>query len=138
MARRPAGALWSSFVKIGLWRSRSLRILLTAAISVLTPLLSAQPSINRFDRQIQAYVRNRDFSGSVLIAREGRVLFRKSYGMANYEWDIPNSESTKFHIASVSKTFTAAAILRLEQQGKLKLNDPLSRYVPDFLNGDRI
>jgi len=105
---------------------------------LLAPLLFAQPSISRFDRQIQAYVRNRDFSGSVLIAREGHVLFQKSYGMANYEWGIPNSESTKFHIASVSKTFTAAAILRLEQQGKLKLTDPLSRYVPDFLNGDRI
>ncbi len=113
-------------------------MVMAAAMFVLTPMLSAQPSTNRFDRQVQAYVRNGDFSGSVLVARQGHVLFQKSYGMANYEWEIPNSESTKFHIASVTKTFTAAAILRLEQQGKLKLSDPLSRYVPDFLNGDRI
>ena len=99
---------------------------------------SPQTSSGRFDRQVQAYVHNADFSGSVLVAQDGHVLFQKSYGMANYEWSIPNSDQTKFHIASISKTFTAAAILRLEQQGKLKLSDPLSKYVPDFLNGDRI
>jgi CubicO group peptidase (beta-lactamase class C family) len=92
----------------------------------------------RFDRQVQAYVHNSDFNGSVLVAKDGRVIFQKSYGMANYEWGIPNSEKTKFHIASITKPFTAAAILRLEQQGKLKLSDPLSKYIPDFLNGERI
>jgi CubicO group peptidase (beta-lactamase class C family) len=110
---------------------------LTASI-LLAPFLAAQPGTNRFDQQVQAYVRNRDFSGSILVAKDGHVLFQKSYGMANYEWGIPNSEQTKFHIASVTKTFTAAAIFRLEQQGKLKLSDPLSKYVPDFLNGERI
>jgi CubicO group peptidase (beta-lactamase class C family) len=83
-------------------------------------------------------VRNGDFSGSVLVAREGKVVFRKSYGMANYELSVPNSEKTRFHIASVSKTFTAAAIVLLEKQGKLKLSDPLSKWVPDFLNGEKI
>lgn len=100
--------------------------------------VAAQISTSRFDRQVQAYVRNGDFSGSVLVAKDGRVLFQKSYGMANYEWNVPNSENTKYHIASVTKTFTAAAILNLERQGKLKLSDPLSKYVPDFLNGERI
>jgi CubicO group peptidase (beta-lactamase class C family) len=99
--------------------------------------LSQQPR-PKFDDHIQAYVHNGDFSGSVLIAKSGRVVFQKSYGMANYEWGIPNSEKTRFHIASVTKTFTAAAIVMLEQQGKLKLNDPLSKYLPDYLNGDRI
>ncbi len=108
------------------------------SILLLVPLLAAQPGATRFDRQVQAYVRNGDFSGSILVAKDGRILFQKSYGMANSEWGIPNSEKTKFHIASVTKTFTAAAILKLEQEGKLKLSDPLSRYVPDFLNGDRI
>jgi CubicO group peptidase (beta-lactamase class C family) len=98
---------------------------------------SQQPR-TKFEDHIQAYVRNGDFSGSILIAKGGRVVFQKSYGMANYEWGIPNSEKTRFHIASVTKTFTAAAIVILEQQGKLKLNDTLSKYVPDYLNGDRI
>jgi CubicO group peptidase (beta-lactamase class C family) len=99
---------------------------------------SAQPNKSRFDEYAEAYVRNGDFSGSILVAKDGHILFQKSYGMANYEWRIPNSERTKFHVASVTKTFTAAAILRLEQEGKLKRSDPLSKYVPDFLNGDRI
>jgi CubicO group peptidase (beta-lactamase class C family) len=110
---------------------------ISAVILVLASRLAAQ-TVARFDHQVQAYVHNGDFSGSVLVARNGRVLFEKSYGMANYEWGIANSEKTKFHIASVTKTFTAAAILQLERQGKLKLRDPLSNYVPDFLNGERI
>jgi CubicO group peptidase (beta-lactamase class C family) len=99
---------------------------------------SGQPNKSRFDDYVEAYVRNGDFSGSILVAKDGHVLFQKSYGMANYEWRIPNSDRTKFHIASVTKTLTAAAVLRLEQEGKLKLSDPLSKYVPDFLNSERI
>ena len=106
---------------------------LLCLISTLTAQTSA-----RYDRQVQAYLHNGDFGGSVLIARDGHVVFQKSYGMANHEWGIPNSEKTKFHVASVTKTFTAAAILRLEQAGKLKLADPLSKFIPDFLNGERI
>jgi len=98
----------------------------------------SQQSRGKFDDHMQAYVRNRDFSGSALVAKAGQVVFQTSYGMANHEWSIPNTEKTKFHIASVTKTFTAAAIVMLEQQGKLKLTDPLSKYVPDYLNGDRI
>jgi len=93
---------------------------------------------NKFDDDIRAYVRNGDFSGSVLVARGGRVLFRKSYGMANYELSVPNTERTRFHVASVTKTFTAAAILVLEKQGRLKLSDPLSKWLPDYLNGEKI
>jgi CubicO group peptidase (beta-lactamase class C family) len=91
-----------------------------------------------FDDYIRAYAQNGDFSGSVLVARDGRIVFRKSYGMANYELSVPNSEKTRFHIGSVSKTFTAAAIVLLEKQGKLKLSDPLSKWLPDYLNGEKI
>jgi CubicO group peptidase (beta-lactamase class C family) len=92
----------------------------------------------RFDEYIRAYVRNGDFSGSVLVAHDGQIVFRNSYGMANYELSVPNTEKTRFHIASVSKTFTAAAIVLLAQQGKLNLSDPLSKWLPDFLNGEKI
>ncbi len=111
---------------------------ISAFILMLLCVGNAQQSRTKFDDHIQAYVRNGDFSGSILIARSGHPVFQKSYGMANHEWNIPNSEKTKFHIASVTKTFTAAAIVLLEQQGKLKLSDPLSKYISDYLNGDRI
>jgi CubicO group peptidase (beta-lactamase class C family) len=95
-------------------------------------------STNHFDDYVHAYVRNGDFSGSVLITHGGRVVFRKSYGMANYELSVPNTDKSRFHIASVSKTFTAAAVVLLEKNGKLKLSDPLSKYLPGFLNGEKI
>src|SRR5215471_3370554 len=79
-----------------------------------------------------------NLSGTILVARGGQVLFEQSYGMANYEWQIPNSAKTRFHIASVSKPFTAAAILQLQEQGRLQVSDPISRYLPDFPQGDRI
>ena len=111
--------------------------------TLLFLIFSCKPSLcqspdHKFDEYIQAYVRNGDFSGSVLIAKEDRILFRKSYGMANYELSVPNTEKTKFHIASLSKTFTAAAIVILEEKGKLKYSNPLGQYIPGFLNGDRI
>jgi CubicO group peptidase (beta-lactamase class C family) len=99
---------------------------------------SAQTPHNKFDTHVQAYVRNGDFTGSVLVAKGGHVLFRKSYGFANTEWRVPNSENTRFHIASITKTFTAAGIVLLEHQGKLKYSDPLSKYIPGYLNGDKI
>jgi CubicO group peptidase (beta-lactamase class C family) len=104
----------------------------------IAPVPARAQSANRYDEYIRAYVRNGDFSGSVLVARDGRIVFRKSYGMANYELAVPNSDQTRFHIASVSKTFTAAAIVLLEKQGRLKLSDRLSKYIPNFLNGEKI
>lgn len=120
-----------------LWRRRLL-IRLVVLCCLVASAYAYDASPDKFDEYIRAYVRNGDFSGSVLVARDGRVIFRKSYGMANYELSVPNAEKTRFHIGSVSKTFTAAAILLLENQGKLKLSDPLSKWIPDYLNGDKI
>lgn len=71
------------------------------------------------------------FMGSVLVARGSEVLLAKGYGMANLEWNIPNTPTTKFRLASLSKQFTAAAILLLEERGKLKVGDPIKKYMPD-------
>lgn len=68
---------------------------------------------------------------SVLVARGSEVLFARGYGMANLEWNIPNTPTTKFRLASVSKQFTAVAILLLEERGKLKVGDPIKSYIPD-------
>lgn len=71
------------------------------------------------------------FSGSVLIARDGKVIFAKAYGMANYELSVPNNVDTKFRIGSVSKQFTAAAVMQLQERGRLNINDPICRYLDD-------
>ncbi len=87
---------------------------------------------------LRPYLEVRGFSGAILVARNGKVLLSKGYGMANYELDVPNTPKTKFQIASVSKPFTAAAILLLEERGLLSVNDLLSKFIPDYPEGGRI
>lgn len=83
------------------------------------------------DDVVQSYVRSKTFMGTVLVARGTDVILSKGYGSANLEWDIPNAPSTKFRLGSLTKQFTAASILLLEERGKLKLDDPIRKYVPD-------
>ena len=71
------------------------------------------------------------FMGSVLVARDGKVLFERSYGSAEVEWEVPNTPQTKFNIASLTKQFTGLAILQLAERGKLKLEDAVSKYYTD-------
>ena len=83
------------------------------------------------DEIVQPYVQNKAFMGAVLVARGADVILSKGYGSANLEWDIPNTPSTKFRLGSITKQFTAASILLLEERGKLKLDDPIKTYLPD-------
>jgi CubicO group peptidase (beta-lactamase class C family) len=78
------------------------------------------------------------FSGSILVAREGRVLLAKGYGLADRERGVPNTPATKFRIGSLTKAFTAAAVPLLQQDGKLDDDDLLERFIPDYPEGDRI
>jgi len=71
-------------------------------------------------------------NGTVLIAEKGKVLLKKSFGPANSEWDIPNSADTKFYLDTLSQQFTAAIVLKLVEEGKLKLDGTLSDYLPDY------
>jgi CubicO group peptidase (beta-lactamase class C family) len=80
-------------------------------------------------RRIAAFYRNRDgFMGMAVVAKDNRILFAKNYGYANIEWHIPFAEDTRFPIGSLSKQFTAAAILLLQREGKLKTSDPVSLF----------
>ena len=78
-----------------------------------------------------AHVSTSRFMGTALVAKGTEVLFDRSFGWANLEWNIANTPTTKFRIGSVTKQFTAAAILLLEERGKLKLDDRISKHVPD-------
>ncbi len=85
----------------------------------------------RMEEVVQSYVRDKTFMGTVLVARGGDVVLSKGYGSANLEWDIPNTPATKFRLGSITKQFTAASILLLEERGKLKLDDPIKKHMPD-------
>jgi CubicO group peptidase (beta-lactamase class C family) len=90
----------------------------------------AQTPVQRMDQVVQSYVDAKQFMGSVLVGQGDTVLFEKSYGSANLEWNIPNAPDTKFRVGSVTKQFTATCILLLEERGKLKLSDPIKQYLP--------
>jgi CubicO group peptidase (beta-lactamase class C family) len=92
----------------------------------------------KVDAYINPLLEMKAFNGSILIAKKGQVLLSKGYGMANYELDVPNTPQTKFHIASISKSFTATAILLLQERGLLNVSDKLAKYIPDYPNGDKI
>jgi len=80
---------------------------------------------------VQSYVDGKQFMGSVLVARDAKILLSKGYGSANLEWDIPNSPSAKFRLGSITKQFTAACILLLEERGQLKVEDQVKKYMAD-------
>jgi len=87
---------------------------------------------------LSAYDKAGDFSGVVVLAQGDRVLFEKAYGFADTQVRSPNRPETRFRVASLSKTFTAAAIEQLVNQGRVRYSDPLSRYVAGMPNGDSI
>ena len=97
-----------------------------------TPTQTAEAKlVSQIDDYLTALVEQERFMGSILVAREGKVLISKGYGMANLELDVPNTPQTKFRLASVTKQFTAMAILQLQQQGKLNVQDPICKYIRD-------
>jgi CubicO group peptidase (beta-lactamase class C family) len=118
--------------------------ILASFLLLLAPALAAfgQPPGGSLEAKADAYlapyVEAKDFSGAVLLAKDGKILLRKGYGLASQELGAPNGPETRFQIASVSKTFTAAAVALLEKQGLLRLDDPLSKYIPDFPRGGEI
>ena len=83
------------------------------------------------DQVVRASVEAEEFSGSVLVARDGEVLLDRGYGFANREWSIPNDGDTKFRLGSVTKQFTAVAIMVLSERGLVDLDAPVKTYLPD-------
>ncbi len=91
-----------------------------------------QISQANLDKNLDEYLKQAadfGFAGVVLVAADGKVVFQKAYGMADQSRNIPNKITTVFDIGSISKQFTAAAILKLEMQGKLKTDDVISKYL---------
>ena len=106
----------------------ALGALLVAAQAHATP--PAPGFAARAEAVIQRHIAAKTFSGVVLIADRGKPVFRKAYGVANREWNMAMTPDTVFRIGSTTKTFTAAAILRLVEEGKLGLDDPIAKYYP--------
>jgi CubicO group peptidase (beta-lactamase class C family) len=76
------------------------------------------------------------FSGTVLLARNGEVLYKGAFGTANKDFNVPNKIDTKFNLGSMNKMFTSVAIAQLVERGKVSFDDPLSKFIPDFPNAE--
>lgn len=115
-------------------------ILLSCLIWVFFVFKNIKPQslASEIDSYIGEHVKMGDFSGVVLVAKDGKNILSKGYGMANYELDVPNTPETKFRIGSVTKQFTAMAIVQLQEMGLLNVNDPISKYIPDYPRGNEI
>jgi len=100
----------------------------------------AQDKVQKIEQLLSKYNEYGQFNGSALVAENGKVIFKKGFGAANMEWNIPNQSDTKFRLGSISKQFTALLIVKLAEDGKLKLDVPITTYLPDYPkeNGDKI
>jgi CubicO group peptidase (beta-lactamase class C family) len=105
-------------------------LLLIVVVGCAAQSIAANQELTaRVDEYVNGLVKQHRFSGSILLARGGKVLLSKGYGMANLEDETPNTPQTKFRLGSITKQFTAAAVLKLQEQGKLSVEDMVCKYV---------
>ncbi|MBN1412670.1 MAG: beta-lactamase family protein [Spirochaetales bacterium] len=90
----------------------------------------------KMEAYLEAYGKRWPLSGSILAAKDGKVLFRKGYGYANIEHQVPNSPKTSFHVGSISKMFTAMGIAILHEDGLLNIDDPINKHLSDYYQFD--
>lgn len=120
---------------------RSLFPLLLVIFPVVSTVSAASPwrlsqaqAIAALKIELRQEVADGRFSGAVLVARNEQPVFEAAYGYANRPKKIRNTVDTKFHFGSMGKMFTAVAVLQLIQDGKIRLDDPVSKFLPDYPN----
>ncbi|MCI0668751.1 MAG: beta-lactamase family protein [Methylococcaceae bacterium] len=107
----------------------AMRWFCTATFSLVLTVVGFAQDIVQMTEAVKAQADGNGFMGSVLVAQGDKVIFEMNAGWANTEWKVPNSATTKFRLGSVTKQFTAAAILLLEERDKLHEGDPVSKYI---------
>ena len=94
------------------------------------------PSDDESAKKVDAFLSQWDKKdmpgGAVGVVKDGKLVYKRAFGMANLDYDVPNTTSTLFNLASASKPFTAMSIALLAQQGKLSLDDDIRKYVPEI------
>ena len=124
-------------------RKKFIARVLLLDLLILTGIVNfsyGQTKIDKLDKLVATYAEYGQFNGSILVAEKGKIIYKKGFGLANMEWNIPNRADTKHRLGSITKQFTSMLIMQLVQQNKLKLNVPISTYLPDYPkpNGDLI
>ena len=113
-------------------------ILLITILSVGT--LNAQPINNKIDSILNDFYNKGMFNGSALVSMNGKIVYKSAFGLANFEYKIPNKHDTKFEIGSCTKQFTVIIIMMLKEKGQIRLDGKITDYLPEYPaeKGDRI
>jgi CubicO group peptidase (beta-lactamase class C family) len=120
--------------------TRSCVLIGLVCVLIMPAVLAAQDKAEKIDELISMYQEYDRFNGTVLVAENGKVILKKGYGYADFEWDIENEPDMKFLIGSITKQFTAMLVMQLVQAGNIKLDAPITTYLPEYREdtGDRI
>lgn len=113
-------------------RSARLFLYVATVLFVSQHAALAQDHAAKIQEVLSLAHKYKQFNGSALVAENGRVVYKQSFGMANMEWGIPNAPDTRFRLGSITKQFTSMLILQLVEQGKIKLDAKISDYLPDY------
>ena len=100
------------------------------------PMVFAQNKKDKLASIMKTYHDYNMFDGAVLVAENGKIIYKDAFGLANREWNIPNQTNTKFMIGSVSKPLTAVLMLIQVQKGLISLDKTIDTYLPEFKNTD--
>jgi CubicO group peptidase (beta-lactamase class C family) len=111
-----------------------IKIILLLHCFLFTNILVAQNKKDKLAAIMKAYHNYNMFDGAVLVAENGKIVYKDAFGLANREWNIPNSVDTKFMIGSISKPITATLVLLQVQKGLLQLDKTIADYLPEFKN----
>jgi CubicO group peptidase (beta-lactamase class C family) len=103
----------------------------TAAPPTTIPTLTAESPASKIDKFLNSLTEKEAFTGAVLVAQNGEVLLSQGYGLADRDKNLPNTPQTKYRLAALTKQFTAMAILMLQAQDKLNVQDPICRYISE-------
>ncbi len=119
--------------KVTFFRAMVIVVLVATVTSFVTaqatvPLSTKEQVVTKVDEYMKAVLEVDGFSGTVLVARDGKPIVGKGYGQANIELGVPNTPTAVFRLGSITKQFTGMAIAMLQQRGKLSVSDPICKY----------
>ena len=97
-----------------------------------------QNEIDAFYEKVDRLLSDRNFNGSVLVAKDGIIYLANGYGLSEENSDVKNQRETIYQIGSITKSFTAMAIMQLQEAGKLDVQDPIDKYFPNYTNDSKI
>ena len=119
-------------------RNATLLLLGLILLSFSQFTLGQSGKARQIDDFIAPFIKANQFAGQILAAENGKVIYEKAFGIANADYKIPNQVNTRIGIASITKLMTAVILNRLVESKQISLADKLTKYIPDFPNGDKI